>query len=73
MIFAGNPVRNQRLYLNFVFRLARTLLQNMSKESVTKQLNVATKNQCRSALHLAVMTGDLCQVRVLLEFGEFII
>lgn len=51
-------------------RLSRTLLQNINASTAYEILNVSTKNQGRTALHSAVLTGDLCQVRVLLEFGE---
>ncbi|KAI6242039.1 hypothetical protein M3Y99_00280900 [Aphelenchoides fujianensis] len=49
-------------------RIMRTLLKLISPRMAKEQLAIASKPTGRTALHLAMNTGEICQVRVLMEY-----
>ncbi|KAH7730341.1 Protein C06H5.6 a [Aphelenchoides avenae] len=48
-------------------RIARLLLNHLPLDYVSSLLQVRTRRSQKTALHCAVLTGELCQLRVLLE------
>lgn len=57
------------LFLFHYFRIAHLLLKLLDRKELQKLLEVTTEKSGKTALHLAIATGESCQVQVLLALA----